>query len=157
MGSLGCQEQCRGFRGVVFIRSWSFWRVRTAIAHSIREQTLTHLNCLSVSGYSFDGSAIQDEDLRTSFLPALSSEIRLARTKSEVEAFTPRLVELTELEIDKLDKERERASQEEASDQRKEAPQSSRQRTSQVSTNSSCLGSSERNFGSWSFEWNGNH
>lgn len=81
---------------------------RTAIAHSIREQTLTHLNCLSVSGYSFDGSAIQDEDLRTSFLPTLSSEIRLARTKSEVEAFTPRLVELTELEIDKLDKERER-------------------------------------------------
>lgn len=81
---------------------------RTAIAHSIREQAAVHFASLAIVGYPFDGSAVQDEELRSAFLPTISSDSRLTRSKNEAESFTPRLVELTESEIDKLDKERER-------------------------------------------------
>ncbi|KAF9946936.1 SWI/SNF chromatin-remodeling complex subunit [Mortierella alpina] len=78
---------------------------RTAIAHSIREQVQTHTKCLNLIGYSYDGSSVNDEDLRGSFLPKL---ITILREEEAVEQFTPILEKLTEPEIDKLERDRER-------------------------------------------------
>jgi hypothetical protein len=56
-------------------------------------------------GHPFDGSPIQDDDLRQSFLPPVTNIIRKEDT---VDQHTPILVELTEAEIDKIEKDRER-------------------------------------------------
>ncbi|KAF9435969.1 SWI/SNF chromatin-remodeling complex subunit [Entomortierella beljakovae] len=78
---------------------------RTAIAHSIREQVQTHTKCLNLIGYNYDGSSVHDEDLRSSFLPKISN---ILREEEAVEQFTPILEKLTEPEIDKLERDRER-------------------------------------------------
>ncbi|KAI8136906.1 hypothetical protein BJV82DRAFT_526184 [Fennellomyces sp. T-0311] len=78
---------------------------RTAIAHSIREQAHNCLKSLILVGYEFNGSQILDDDLRQSFLPTLRSTIR---DNDSVERFTPAIVELTDAEIDKLEKDRMR-------------------------------------------------
>ncbi|KAF9108739.1 SWI/SNF chromatin-remodeling complex subunit [Mortierella sp. AM989] len=78
---------------------------RTAIAHSIREQVQTHTKCLNLIGYNYDGSSVHDEDLRSSFLPKIST---ILRDEEAVEQFTPILEKLTEPEIDKLERDRER-------------------------------------------------
>ncbi|KAG0318496.1 SWI/SNF chromatin-remodeling complex subunit [Dissophora globulifera] len=78
---------------------------RTAIAHSIREQVQTHTKCLNLIGYNYDGSSVHDEDLRGSFLPKISS---ILRDEEAVEQFTPILEKLTEPEIEKLERDRER-------------------------------------------------
>ncbi|CAG8786662.1 8631_t:CDS:2, partial [Gigaspora rosea] len=56
-------------------------------------------------GHPFDGSPIQDDDLRQNFLPPVTNIIR---REDAVEQHTPLLVELTEAEIDKIEKDRER-------------------------------------------------
>ncbi|KAG0044213.1 SWI/SNF chromatin-remodeling complex subunit [Gryganskiella cystojenkinii] len=78
---------------------------RTAIAHSIREQVQIHTKCLNLIGYSYDGSSVHDEDLRSSFLPKITT---ILREEESVEQFTPILEKLTEPEIDKLERDRER-------------------------------------------------
>ncbi|KAF9578131.1 SWI/SNF chromatin-remodeling complex subunit, partial [Lunasporangiospora selenospora] len=78
---------------------------RTAIAHSIREQVQTHTKCLNLIGYNYDGSSVHDEDLRSSFLPKILS---ILREEDAVEQFTPILEKLSEPEIDKLERDRER-------------------------------------------------
>ncbi|GJJ77357.1 SWI/SNF-related matrix-associated actin-dependent regulator of chromatin subfamily B member 1 [Entomortierella parvispora] len=78
---------------------------RTAIAHSIREQVQIHTKCLNLIGYNYDGSSVHDEDLRTSFLPKITT---ILREEESVEQFTPILEKLTEPEIDKLERDRER-------------------------------------------------
>ncbi|CAG8454110.1 14633_t:CDS:10 [Ambispora leptoticha] len=78
---------------------------KTAIAHSIREQVQIYVKSLILVGHPFDGSTVQDDDLRQNFLPALSSVIR---KEEQVDQHTPILVELTEAEIDKIEKDRER-------------------------------------------------
>ncbi|ORZ23898.1 hypothetical protein BCR41DRAFT_302385 [Lobosporangium transversale] len=78
---------------------------RTAIAHSIREQVQTHTKCLNLIGYNYDGSSVHDEDLRGSFLPKITS---ILREEEAVEQFTPILEKLTEPEMDKLERDRER-------------------------------------------------
>ncbi|KAI9317065.1 hypothetical protein BX666DRAFT_2027132 [Dichotomocladium elegans] len=78
---------------------------RTAIAHSIREQAHNYIKSLLLVGYEFNGSSILDDDLRQSFLPVLKSVIRDA---DSVERFTPAILELTDAEIDKLEKDRMR-------------------------------------------------
>ncbi|KAG0249395.1 SWI/SNF chromatin-remodeling complex subunit [Mortierella polycephala] len=78
---------------------------RTAIAHSIREQVQTHTKCLNLIGYNYDGSTVHDEDLKSSFLPKIST---ILREEDAVEQFTPILEKLTEPEIDKLERDRER-------------------------------------------------
>jgi hypothetical protein len=78
---------------------------RTAIAHSIREQIQIYVKSLILVGHPFDGSPIQDDDLRQSFLPPVTNIIRKEDT---VDQHTPILVELTEAEIDKIEKDRER-------------------------------------------------
>ncbi|KAF9181736.1 SWI/SNF chromatin-remodeling complex subunit [Haplosporangium sp. Z 11] len=78
---------------------------RTAIAHSIREQVQTHTKCLNLIGYNYDGSTVHDEDLKSSFLPKITT---ILREEDAVEQFTPILEKLTEPEIDKLERDRER-------------------------------------------------
>ncbi|KAE8230509.1 hypothetical protein CF326_g4493 [Tilletia indica] len=78
---------------------------KTAIAHQIREQITVFLKSLSIIGHPFNGAPIADEELRASFLPAIDS---CERTENQVDSYTPKLLQLSEAEIDKLTKERER-------------------------------------------------
>ncbi|KAF9098425.1 SWI/SNF chromatin-remodeling complex subunit [Mortierella sp. GBA35] len=78
---------------------------RTAIAHSIREQVQTHTKCLNLIGYNYDGGSVHDEDLRGSFLPKITT---ILREEEAVDQFTPILEKLTEPEIEKLERDRER-------------------------------------------------
>jgi SWI/SNF-related matrix-associated actin-dependent regulator of chromatin subfamily B member 1 len=76
----------------------------TAIAHSIREQVQTHQKSLFLIGRPSDGS-IQDEDLRSAFLPSISEG---ARTMDQVHSFTPVLYHLSDGELEKNEKERDK-------------------------------------------------
>ncbi|KAI9494244.1 hypothetical protein BDB00DRAFT_762178 [Zychaea mexicana] len=78
---------------------------RTAVAHSIREQAHNYIKSLILVGHEFNGSPILDDDLRQSFLPPLRSIIR---DNDTVERFTPAILELTDAEIDKVEKDRMR-------------------------------------------------
>ncbi|KAL0578552.1 SWI/SNF chromatin-remodeling complex subunit [Marasmius crinis-equi] len=78
---------------------------KTAIAHSIREQVQTYQKSLYLVGRPTDGSPIQDEDLRQSFLPTLSD---VARSFEQVGSFTPRLDYLSENDLERNEKERDK-------------------------------------------------
>lgn len=78
---------------------------RTAIAHSIREQVHTYRKSLFLVGHPADGSAVQDEDLKSSLLsPVLS----VARLPDQTGSYTPTLNYLSDSELDRIDKEREK-------------------------------------------------
>ena len=72
---------------------------RTSIAHSIREQVQIFQKSLFLVGHPSDGSVLQDDDLRMSLLPSLSTG---ARSMDQVGAFTPLLNYLSESEIELL-------------------------------------------------------
>ncbi|KAJ7099593.1 hypothetical protein B0H15DRAFT_771273 [Mycena belliarum] len=78
---------------------------RTAIAHSIREQVHAYQKSLFLVGHPMDGTAVQDEDLRNAFLPSLSSG---ARAMDQVQAFTPLLNYLSDGELERNEKERDK-------------------------------------------------
>ena len=78
---------------------------RTAIAHSIREQVATYQKSLFLVGHPSDGSAVQDDELRMSFLPTISA---VARPVDQAAVNQPRLDYLSDGELDRLDKEREK-------------------------------------------------
>lgn len=79
---------------------------KTAIAHSIREQVQTYQKSLFLVGHQpSDGALVQDEDLKQSFLPSLMSG---ARPVSEVQMFTPLLNYLSDGEIDRTEKDRDK-------------------------------------------------
>lgn len=80
---------------------------KTAIAHSIREQVSVHVKSLALTGHTFDGKPIADEELRAAFLGPVS-KANVSRNELESYNFTPRLLQLTESEIERLDRERER-------------------------------------------------
>lgn len=78
---------------------------RTAIAHSIREQVHTYQKSLFLVGHPSDGTAVQDDDLRMSFLSPVTS---VARPMDQVQAFTPILNYLSDSELERNEKEREK-------------------------------------------------
>ncbi|KAI0058365.1 SNF5-domain-containing protein, partial [Artomyces pyxidatus] len=78
---------------------------KTAIAHSIREQVQTYQKSLFLVGHPSDGTMVQDDDLRMSFLPSVSSA---ARAMDQVQAFTPILNYLSDSELERNEKEREK-------------------------------------------------
>ncbi|KAH8986946.1 hypothetical protein EDB86DRAFT_3211773 [Lactarius hatsudake] len=78
---------------------------RTAIAHSIREQVHTYQKSLFLVGHPSDGTAVQDDDLRMSFLSPVTS---VARPMDQVQAFTPILNYLSDSEMERNEKEREK-------------------------------------------------
>jgi hypothetical protein len=78
---------------------------RSAIAHCIREQVQVYQKSLFLVGHPADGSAVQDDDLRMSFLPGLTSA---ARAMDQVKSFTPLLNYLSDGEIERNEKERDK-------------------------------------------------
>lgn len=95
----------------------------TAITHTIREQTQLFHKALHLIGYSFDGSLIHEDEIRSRLLPSLrlisqdhksgtvvDDFVSILRNPSNVADFTPSLVKLTQLEVERLDKEIERES-----------------------------------------------
>ncbi|KAI0317974.1 hypothetical protein OF83DRAFT_1163659 [Amylostereum chailletii] len=78
---------------------------KTAIAHCIREQVQTYQKSLFLVGHPSDGTMVQDDDLRMSFLPSLSSA---ARSMDQVQSFTPILNYLSDSELERNEKEREK-------------------------------------------------
>lgn len=95
----------------------------TAISHSIREQVQLFHKALFLVGYSFDGSIVHEDEIRSHILPqlristggrrdgmgTLSDEFySILRNPSSVADNTPTLIKLTQLELDRLDKEMER-------------------------------------------------
>lgn len=97
----------------------------TAIAHTIREQTQLFHKSLFLVGYSFDGSPVYEDEIRSHVLPSLrllshdntagfdsmvDDFFSILRNPATVPDFTPSLVKLTQLELERLDKEIERDS-----------------------------------------------
>lgn len=80
---------------------------KTAIAHSIREQVDVYIRSLALVGYSFDGKEVLDDELRE---PLLSTIAGINRNQQEIDFYTPKLMQLSELEILHSEKEREKES-----------------------------------------------
>ncbi|CEP15818.1 hypothetical protein [Parasitella parasitica] len=80
---------------------------KTAIAHSIREQIYVFIKSLLLTGYDFGDGPVENDELRRSFLPAIRNVVR---DYSSVERFTPSLIEITDAEIAKIEKDRTRES-----------------------------------------------
>ncbi|KAH6910743.1 hypothetical protein BKA70DRAFT_1271401 [Coprinopsis sp. MPI-PUGE-AT-0042] len=78
---------------------------KTAIAHSIREQVQTYQKSLFLVGHLSDGTLVQDDELRQAFLPSLVSG---ARIPAEVSLYTPTLNYLSDGEIERTEKERDK-------------------------------------------------
>ena len=73
----------------------------TAIAHSIREQSQLFTRSLYVTGHPFDGRPVEEQELKSSFLPSpLLSSFRPYQAAKE---FTPYLYELNEIELEKTE------------------------------------------------------
>lgn len=78
----------------------------TAIAHTIREQAQWYTKSLFLVGYKFDGLEVGDEELRRRFLsPDLALVVRL---RSFVNDYAPVLLDVTNVELERLEKDRER-------------------------------------------------
>ncbi|KAI8371226.1 hypothetical protein EDC96DRAFT_501887 [Choanephora cucurbitarum] len=80
---------------------------KTAIAHSIREQVHVYIKSLLLTGHDFNDSLVENDELRRSFLPVVRNVVRETQY---LERFTPSLLELTESELDKIEKGRIRES-----------------------------------------------
>lgn len=86
----------------------------TCISHSIREQAQLFHRALLFVGYSFDGSSINEEEIRGHLLPSLKVDSNgdefylVLRNPNMVSEYSPALLKLTQLEIERLDKEIER-------------------------------------------------
>lgn len=93
-----------------------------AVAFSIREQAQLYHKALFLVGYSFDGSVIREEEIRSHLAPPLrtvnqdtgaASEedfVTTLRNPLTLAEYSPSMNKLTQLEIEKIDKEMERES-----------------------------------------------
>lgn len=79
----------------------------TAVAHAIREQVSGHWRWLSLLGYPYNQLASMDRDVRDTFLPAVAPHA-LARARETVDAYTPKLVQLSAAEVFQMEREHER-------------------------------------------------
>jgi SNF5 / SMARCB1 / INI1 len=77
----------------------------TAVAHSIREQSQMYTKSLFLVGHPFDGRVVEDEDIRSSLLPTLTSALH---ADDQVVKHAPLLYELSEAEIERQDKDQDR-------------------------------------------------
>lgn len=90
----------------------------TAIAHLIREQTQMYYKALSLTGYSFDGAPIQEDEIRSHILPSIRMGVddnnddilTILRNPTTVADYSPSLIKLSQLEVERFDKEIERDS-----------------------------------------------
>lgn len=74
---------------------------KSAISHSIREQVYVHFKSLLI-GHDYDGSYLS-ERVRTQLMPSLKS---LLRDPLMAERFTPVLMEISDLELDRIEREK---------------------------------------------------
>ena len=73
----------------------------TSIAHSIREQCQLFTRSLYATGHAFDGRLIEDQELKSAFLPSpLTSVFRPHQAAKE---YSPYLYELNEVELEKTE------------------------------------------------------
>lgn len=97
----------------------------TAVAHMIREQMWLYLKCLKIIGYPFDGSPILDEEFGQHFLPILHQQKQQQPTGTKKSPFSfgsgvrlpddrdqwiPEYFPMSDGEIERLEKDRERES-----------------------------------------------
>ncbi|KAJ3046746.1 SWI/SNF chromatin-remodeling complex subunit, partial [Rhizophlyctis rosea] len=83
------------------------WEFRTAIAHSIREQLQTYAKSLLLVDHHFDGSPVDDDELVQCFLPPLD-EKAIFRAPKQKALFQPMYIGVTDLEIERMEKDMER-------------------------------------------------
>ena len=102
---LGLQGNSSKYYSMFFIVFLGLMISRTAIAHAIREQVAIYQKSLFLVGHPSDGSAIQDDDLRMSFLPTVSTA---ARPVDQTQSYQPVINYLSDNELERLDKEREK-------------------------------------------------
>ncbi|CCH41701.1 SSWI/SNF chromatin-remodeling complex subunit [Wickerhamomyces ciferrii] len=81
----------------------------TAISHSIREQCQLYIKALYLIGYDFKGGFIDEDEIKSNLQKILTHKETL-RSKLNLSQFTPQLLEISNLELEKLDKDRERDS-----------------------------------------------
>ncbi|KNC96804.1 uncharacterized protein SPPG_08006 [Spizellomyces punctatus DAOM BR117] len=80
---------------------------KTAIAHQIREQVQTFAKSLLLVDHHFDGQPIDDDELSSCFLPPIEAS-RVIRPPKAKALFGPYYNPVTDLEIEKMEKDRER-------------------------------------------------
>jgi len=80
----------------------------TALAHDIHEQILVHKRSLFLVGHTFGAGYIIDDEVRSAFLPTITTATR--GEDLAMASFTPIFNSLTEADIDRLEKEREKDS-----------------------------------------------
>lgn len=66
-----------------------------------------YIKSLLLTGYEFGDGPVENDDLRRSFLPAVR---KVVRDNSHIERFTPSLIEVSDAEIAKIEKQRTRES-----------------------------------------------
>ncbi|ORX79148.1 SNF5-domain-containing protein, partial [Anaeromyces robustus] len=82
---------------------------KTAIAHSIREQIQAHVKSLYLSGYQFDGTPIQDDEIAQSFLVPVNEDTIIRNDKIVLD-FAPDIYSLNDDDIERLERDYERES-----------------------------------------------
>ncbi|KAJ1656634.1 SWI/SNF chromatin-remodeling complex subunit [Dispira simplex] len=78
---------------------------QTAISHSIREQLFIYTKTLLLLGYPMDGTPVEDVELQSALLPPVESVIRSRR---DVDAYTPSLMELVVGELERKERDEDR-------------------------------------------------
>lgn len=81
----------------------------SAISHSIREQVQTFTKALYLAGYDFKGGFIDEDEIRNNVRGIVTHNDYL-RPKQQLVPFTPQLLEISNPELERLDKIRERDS-----------------------------------------------
>ncbi|CAG99886.1 Snf5p [Kluyveromyces lactis] len=79
----------------------------TAIAHCIREQVHMYHKSLYMVGYKFDGSPVEEDDIRTRFLPVLTLA-DVMRPQKDTFLYTPNLLQISPAELERLVKDKDR-------------------------------------------------
>lgn len=80
----------------------------TAIAHSIREQSQLYTKYLYQTGHTFDGRPVEDLELRAAMLPSPLTVI--VRTSGQAKDYEPVLYELSDGELERMEKDLSRES-----------------------------------------------
>ncbi|KAF8458442.1 hypothetical protein BGX38DRAFT_1153967 [Terfezia claveryi] len=80
----------------------------TAIAHSIREQCQLYTKYLYQTGHTFDGRPVEDAELKSAMLS--SPLLAIVRTTAQTKEYEPVLYELSDGELEKMEKDWSRES-----------------------------------------------
>lgn len=79
----------------------------TAVAHSIREQVHMYHKTLALLGHNFDGSVVDDDEVRSRVLPVITVD-DVFRAPSDAKIYTPNLFQISAAELERLDKDKDR-------------------------------------------------